>query len=140
MRVFRNGCNGRVVWESIKLPANRYRVVSTDKPASGNPGSSTTVEFTNREIMKAPNTAGWLKEWTRESDAVLLHGSGLRFLVKRDQEGIDIEPDEASLAIWQAGRLSAGDELGEIFERIQQLLGQAAVIVGNADREVNEDE
>lgn len=70
---------------------------------------------------------GWENEWTREADGSLQHSSGLKVVVAgRDDDGVDLETDEASLALFQANLRARGADLGEIDERLRALLGQAA--------------
>lgn len=70
---------------------------------------------------------GWEKEWTRGPGGSLLHSSGLRIVVAgQDEDGVDLEAEEASLALFQASLRAKGADLGEIDERLRALLGQAS--------------
>lgn len=69
----------------------------------------------------------WHRAWSRDQAGHLVHTSGLRVLVQPADDGaIDLEAEEASLAIFQAKEGSRGVPLHDLAARLQRLLREAA--------------
>ena len=51
----------------------------------------------------------WHKAWTRDAQGHLVHANGLRVLVLPGDGFVDLEADDASMAIFQASETSRGE-------------------------------
>ncbi len=67
----------------------------------------------------------WHKEWSREG-SLLVHASGLRLQVVRNDGFTDIETDDASLAIFHASETSRGVPLHDLAARVPRLVREGA--------------
>lgn len=72
----------------------------------------------------------WHKSWSREASGHLVHTSGLRVLVIRGDGFIDLETDDASMAIFQASETSRGVPVHQLVDRVQRLLKEAQMYWG----------
>lgn len=79
-------------------------------------------------------TDDWRREWLVREDGSLLHIDGLVFEVRgRDQEGIDIEAEPASLFGWQQRLQQQGRSMDEIGELCMDLMRQADTLAGERE-------
>ena len=67
----------------------------------------------------------WHKSWSRDQDGHLVHSSGLRFIVTRVDGFVDLETDDASMAIFQASETSRGVPVHQLVERVHRLTKEA---------------
>lgn len=68
---------------------------------------------------------GWHAKWSRDASGHLQHVNGLRILMLPGDGFVDLETDDASLAIFNAHESSRGVPAHQIIERVQRLLKEA---------------
>jgi hypothetical protein len=78
-----------------------------------------------RDSLMGGKHKDWHKEWSREG-AHLVHTSGLRLQVIQGDGYMDLETDDASMAIFQARETSRGVPLHDLAARVQRLIREAA--------------
>lgn len=67
----------------------------------------------------------WHKAWARDAQGNLVHTSGLRFIVTRNDGFIDLETDDASMAIFQSRETARGVPIHQLIDRVQRLTKEA---------------